>query len=110
MVYAIVKVGGNQTKVSVDDIIVTNRLKDENGKIVQDGVTVNLPAVLFVDGDKVITDPAKLKKATVSAEVVRQERGKKIVAMKYKNKTGYKKRWGHRQELTRLKITALKAA
>lgn len=110
MAYAIVKTGGNQTKVSVDDIIVVNRMKDEKGKIYADGAKVTLDAVLFVDGDKVVSDADKLKKVKVEAEVVQQERGNKITAMKFKNKTRYRKRWGHRQELTRLKIKSVKAA
>jgi large subunit ribosomal protein L21 len=109
MTYAIVKTGGNQTKVAVDDVVLTNLVKDDKGAV-KEGASVNLPAVLFVDGDKVVTDPAALAKVKVTAEVVRHERGKKINAMKYKNKTGYKKRWGHRQELTRLKIKAIKVA
>lgn len=110
MAYAIVKTGANQTKVNVDDILVVNRIKDDNGAILEDGAKVDLPAVLFVDGSKVVTDAAKLGKVKVTAEVIRQERGPKITAMKFKNKTGYRKRWGHRQEQTRLKVTSIKAA
>jgi large subunit ribosomal protein L21 len=110
MAYAIVKTGGNQTKVNENDILVINRLKDDKGAIYKDGSKVDLEAVLFVDGKKVVTDSAALKKVKVTAEVLNQERGEKIVAMKFKNKTGYRKRWGHRQELTRLKVTGIKAA
>lgn len=110
MAYAIVKTGGNQTKVSVNDILVTNRIKDAKGAIVEDGAKVTLPAVLYVDGDKIVTDTTKLASVKVTAEVVRQERGTKIRGLKFKNKTGYKKRWGHRQELTRLKVTSIKAS
>jgi large subunit ribosomal protein L21 len=110
MTYAIVKTGANQTKVSVDDVIVVNRVKDAKGKIVVDGAKVDLPAVLYVDGKNIVTDEAKLSKVKVTAEVLNQERGEKITGMKFKNKTGYRKRWGHRQELTRLKITGIKAA
>ncbi|MDR0950244.1 MAG: 50S ribosomal protein L21 [Candidatus Ancillula sp.] len=107
MSYAIIKTGGNQTKVAVDDIVVTNRVLDDKGQIVKDGSKVEFPCLMFVDDSKTLIgkDAAKVK---VTAEVVRQERGKKIVGMKYKNKTGYKKRFGHRQELTRLKITSIK--
>ncbi|GHT81357.1 50S ribosomal protein L21 [Actinomycetota bacterium] len=110
MTYAIVKAGGAQAKVSVDDIIVVNRIKDDQGKIVTDGGKVDLEAVLFVDGTKVVADAAKLKGVKVTAQVIQQERGPKINGMKFKNKTGYRKRWGHRQEQTRLKITGIKAA
>lgn len=101
MVYAIVRAGGHQEKVSVGDVITVNRIKAEAGD------TVELPAVLHVDGDTVTTDADALSKITVSAEVLNELRGPKIVIQKYKNKTGYKKRQGHRQELTRLKITGI---
>ena len=101
MVYAIVRVGGHQEKVSVGDVITVNRIKAEAGD------TVELPAVLHVDGDTVTTAADALSKITVSAEVLNELRGPKIVIQKYKNKTGYKKRQGHRQDLTRLKITGI---
>ncbi|GAA2088928.1 MULTISPECIES: 50S ribosomal protein L21 [Brevibacterium] len=101
MVYAIVRVGGHQEKVSVGDVITVNRIKAEAGD------PVELPAVLHVDGDAVTTDADALAKISVSAEVLNERRGPKIVIQKYKNKTGYKKRQGHRQELTRLKITGI---
>jgi large subunit ribosomal protein L21 len=109
MTYAIVKTGGNQTKVAVDDVVLTNRMKDDKGVVLKDGAKVDLPVVLLVDGDKVVADAAKLAKAKVTAEVINNERGNKIVGMKFKNKTGYRKRWGHRQELTRLQIKSIKA-
>ncbi|WP_101650660.1 50S ribosomal protein L21 [Brevibacterium ihuae] len=102
MVYAIVRAGGHQEKVSVGDIITVNRMKAAAGD------TVELAAVLHVDGDTVTHDADALAKVTVSAEVVDELRGPKIVIQKYKNKTGYKKRQGHRQDLTRLKITDIK--
>ena len=64
--------------------------------------------MLFVDGDAVTTDVDKLAKVTVTAEVLGEERGPKIVIQKFKNKTGYKKRQGHRQDLTRVKVTGIK--
>ncbi|MDR1861660.1 MAG: 50S ribosomal protein L21 [Candidatus Ancillula sp.] len=110
MTYAIVKTGANQAKVSVDDVIVVNRIKDNKGKVLADGAKVDLPAVLYVDEKGgVVADSSKLEKVKVTAEVLNQERGTKIVGMKYKNKTGYRKRWGHRQEQTRLKIVGIKA-
>jgi len=102
MVYAIVKAGGRQEKVSVGDIVVVNRLKAEAGSSVQ------LPALLLVDGDTVTSDAKALAKVSVTAEVIRDERGPKIDILKYKNKTGYRKRIGHRQDLTRLKVTGIK--
>ena len=102
MVYAIVKAGGRQEKVSVGDIVVVDRLSAGAGQSVQ------LPAILLVDGEKVTHDAEALAKVTVTAEVVRDEKGPKITILKYKNKTGYRKRQGHRQQLTRLKVTGIK--
>jgi len=71
------------------------------------GSTVTLPAVLVADGEKITTDAKALSNVTVEAEVVRDERGPKITILKFKNKTGYRKRQGHRQELTRVKVTKI---
>ena len=101
VVYAIVKAGGRQEKVSVGDVVVVDRLTGGAGS------TVQLPALLLVDGEKVTTDASALAKITVTAEIVRDEKGPKIDILKYKNKTGYRKRMGHRQRLTRLKVTAI---
>src|SRR5918995_2855607 len=102
VVYAVVRAGGRQEKVEVGTIVVLDRQKAKVGD------TLELPAVLFVDGDAVTTDADKLAKVTVTAEVLGEERGPKIVIQKFKNKTGYKKRQGHRQDLTRVKVTGIK--
>ncbi len=102
VVYAIVKAGGRQEKVAVGDVVVVDRLKGDAG------ATVQLPALLLVDGEKVTSDAATLAGVKVTAEIVRDEKGPKIDILKYKNKTGYRKRMGHRQKLTRLKVTAIK--
>lgn len=102
MVFAIVRAGGRQEKVEVGSIVTMNRVvADDKGK-------VTLPAVLLVDGDTVTSDAEKLAKVQVTAEVLEDLRGPKISIQKYKNKTGYKKRQGHRQELTRVKVTDIK--
>ena len=101
--YAIVRAGGRQEKVAVGDVVVLNRVAGEPGS------DVALPAVLLVDGESVTTDPAALAKVTVTAQIVDHLRGPKIDILKYKNKTGYRRRMGHRQELTELKITNIKA-
>ncbi len=88
--------------MEVGTIVVLDRQKAKIGE------TLELPAVLFVDGDAVTTDADKLAKVTVTAEVLGEERGPKIVIQKFKNKTGYKKRQGHRQDLTRVKVTGIK--
>ncbi|HEY7796341.1 MAG TPA: 50S ribosomal protein L21 [Microbacteriaceae bacterium] len=101
MVYAVVRAGGRQEKVEVGSLVTMDRVKSANG-------TIELPAVLLVDGDKVTTDAKALAKVKVTAEVIEDLRGPKIVIQKYKNKTGYKKRQGHRQDLTRVKVTEIK--
>ncbi|MCX7522238.1 50S ribosomal protein L21 [Microbacterium sp. STN6] len=102
MVYAVVRAGGRQEKVEVGTIVTMDRIKaDKNGN-------VELPAVLLVDGEKITSDASSLAKVTVTAEVLGDLRGPKIVIQKFKNKTGYKKRQGHRQELTRVKVTGIK--
>ena len=105
MVYAVVRAGGRQEKVEVGTIVVLDR---QSAKV---GDKIELAAVLLVDGDAVTTDDdlgAALAKVKVEAEVLRHERGPKIVIQKFKNKTGYKKRQGHRQDLTRVKVTGIK--
>jgi large subunit ribosomal protein L21 len=101
VVYAIVKAGGRQEKVAVGDVVVVDRLS------AQAGSTIELTALLLVDGASVTTDASALAKVKVTAEVVRDEKGPKIDILKYKNKTGYRKRQGHRQKLTRLKVTGI---
>ncbi len=102
MVYAVVRAGGRQEKVEVGTIVVLDRIKaDKDGN-------VELAPVLYVDGDKITHDAKALAKITVTAEVVTDLRGPKINIQNYKNKTGYKRRMGHRSELTRIKITSIK--
>ena len=102
MVYAVVRAGGRQEKVSVGTIVTHDRIKaDANGKI-------ELTALLLVDGDKVTTDAAALAKVKVTAEVLNDLRGPKIIIQKYKNKTGYKKRQGFRADLTRVQVKEIK--
>jgi large subunit ribosomal protein L21 len=100
-VYAIVRAGGRQEKVAVGDVVETNRLSGAPGS------TVQLPALLLVDGETVTSDPAALAGVTVTAEIVGDAKGPKITIMKFKNKTGYRKRQGHRQALTRVKVTGI---
>jgi len=102
VVYAIVRAGGRQEKVEVGTIVVLDRIKaDKDGNI-------QLAPVLLVDGDTITHDAKALAKVTVTAEVVTDLRGPKIVIQKFKNKTGYKKRQGFRADLTRVKITGIK--
>jgi large subunit ribosomal protein L21 len=102
VVYAVVRAGGRQEKVEVGTVVVLDRIKAS-----EDG-TIQLTPVLLVDGDTITTDAKKLSKVTVTAEVLGDLRGPKIVIQKFKNKTGYKKRQGFRADLTRVKITGIK--
>jgi large subunit ribosomal protein L21 len=102
-VYAIVRSGGRQEKVAVGDVIETDRVSGEPGDVVA------LPALLLVDGATVTSDAETLRGVTVSAEVVAHTKGPKIDILKYKNKTGYRKRQGHRQSLTQLKVTGIES-
>lgn len=101
--YAIVRSGGRQEKVAVGDVIETDRIAGAPGD------SVALPVLLLVDGEKVTSDAAALAGATVSAEVLAHTKGPKIEILKFKNKTGYRKRQGHRQALTQLKVTDIKS-
>ena len=96
--YAIVRAGGRQEKVAVGDLISLDRVQAKPGE------TVVLPTVLIVDGDKVNTDA---KGVTVTAEVIDHNRGPKIEILRYKNKTGYRRRQGHRSDLTDVQIISI---
>ena len=98
--YAIVRAGGRQEQVAVGDVITQDRVAGDPGE------KVSLPAVLVVDGENVTSDAKTLGKVAVSAEIVEHSRGPKIDIGKFKNKTGYRRRQGHRQALTTLKVTA----
>ncbi|MDG3008557.1 50S ribosomal protein L21 [Rhodococcus sp. D2-41] len=99
--YAIVKTGGKQYKVAVGDLVKVEKIEG------QPGTSVQLPVALVVDGADLTTDAAALAKASVSGEVVEHTKGPKIRIHKFKNKTGYHKRQGHRQKLTVLKVTSI---
>src|SRR4051795_10287246 len=99
--YAIVETGGKQYKVAKGETFLVDRLAAKEGE------KVDLTAVMFRDKD-VIADPAELEKVKVEATVAEHLRGPKIRVFKYKAKKGYRRRAGHRSELTRLEVTDLK--
>jgi large subunit ribosomal protein L21 len=101
-VYAIVKTGGKQYKVAVGDVLEVEKLEAGLGS------SVTLPALLLVDGETVTSAPGELKAVSVTAEILAATKGPKIRIHKFKNKTGYHKRQGHRQPLTVLKVTGIK--
>jgi large subunit ribosomal protein L21 len=100
-VYAIVKTGGKQYKVAVGDVLEVEKLAGAAGG------AVTLPALLVVDGTDVTTDAKALAGVTVTGEVVAQTKGPKLTMMAYKNKTGYRRRMGHRQQLTQVRVTGI---
>ncbi len=100
--YAVIKTGGKQYRVAVEDKITVERLVGEAGDIIE------LNEVLMVtDGDNVDVGTPMVEGATVAAELVEQARGKKIIIFKKKRRKGYRRRNGHRQDLTVLKITEI---
>jgi large subunit ribosomal protein L21 len=101
-VYAIVRAGAKQQKVAVGDVIEIDKIDTGVGE------SLSLPVVMVVDGETVTADSAKLDKASVTVEVLGATKGPKIIIQKYKNKTGYKKRQGHRQKYTQVKVTDIK--
>ena len=99
--YAIVKTGGKQYRVEQGQTLLVERLP------AGDGDSVALEPLLFVDGSSVV-DGSDLSGVSVSARVVAHERGPKLRVVKFKPKRGYKRRTGHRQNLTRIEITEVK--
>ena len=85
----------------MDDVLTVDTLAGEIGS------SVTLPAVLVVDDGKVISDPAELGRYQVTAEIMGAIAGPKINMIQYKNKTGYRRRLGHRQRYTQVKITGI---
>lgn len=85
------------------DVLIIDKVGGEAGD------SIDLTPLLVVDGSAVTSDAAKLAKVKVTAEIVKPAKGPKITILKYKNKTGYRKRQGHRQHLTQIKVTAIDA-
>jgi large subunit ribosomal protein L21 len=100
VVYAIVRSGGQQQKVAVGDVIEIDKVAHEVGD------SVTLPVLMLVDGEKV-SAAGDVASASVTAEVLGATKGPKITILKYKNKTGYRKRQGHRQKYTQVKVTEI---
>ena len=100
--YAIVRGGGRQHKVSVGDVVEIDLVGDKVGD------SLSFTPLLVVDGESITAGADELSKLSVTAEVLGQTKGPKIRIIKFKNKTGYKKRQGHRQRYTQVKITEIK--
>ena len=101
--YAVIATGGKQYKVSEGDVIKVEKLGVEAGQ------TYTFDQVLLVSGDEVKIGAPTVEGATVEADVIDNVKGKKVIVYKYKRKTGYHKKNGHRQQLTAVKITKINA-
>src|SRR6266536_6606110 len=99
--YAIVKTGGKQYRVEKGQTLLVERLPDEAG------ATVSLEPILF-RSDDVVFDADGLAKVKVDAKIVEHVRGEKLRVFKFKPKRGYRRRTGHRQDLTRIEVTEIK--
>ena len=101
---AVIKTGGKQYSVNKDDVIIVEKLPDEKGN------TVTFNEVLMItEGDKTIIGTPYIENATVTAEVVEQDRGKKIIVFKKRRRQNSRRTIGHRQFQTKLKILDISA-
>ncbi|MDD6450782.1 MAG: 50S ribosomal protein L21 [Lachnospiraceae bacterium] len=101
--YAVIQTGGKQYKVSEGDIINVEKLN------VEEGQKVNFDQVLLVGGDEMKVGDPVVSGATVEGSVLRNGKAKKVIVYKYKPKTGYHKKNGHRQAFTQVKIEKINA-
>ncbi len=99
--YAIVKTGGKQYKVEPGTVVSIEKLDAEVG------AEVELPVIFVADGETIEADPAKAAATKVTAEILEQYKGKKQLVFKFKKRKGYKKLNGHRQQLTKVRVTAV---
>lgn len=99
--YAIIATGGKQYKVAEGDVLDVEKLD------AQPGDTVSLDVLLVNDGTTTVADPDKLADAKVTAEVIEQHRGEKVLVFKLKKRKRYHRTQGHRQYLTKIKVTGI---
>src|SRR6476646_11826483 len=100
-VYAMVRCGGRQEKDALDDVVTVDKLPGEVGS------SITLAALLVVDGDRVISDPAEVGRYEVTADIVGDAAGPKINMIPYRTKTASRRRLGHRQRYTQVRITGI---
>lgn len=104
MAYAIIKTGGKQYRVATGDVILVEKLDAEPGT-----ETSFTDVLLYAEGAAVKSNASDLQGAKVTAEVVAQVKGDKVIAFKYRRRKGYHRTVGHRQKLTKVKITGIAA-
>ena len=102
--YAVIKTGGKQYKVATNDVILVEKIEAEPGS------TVSLDVLMIGDGANVTIGQPLVSGATVAAEVVEQAKADKVIIFKKHRRHNYRRKRGHRQKLTALKITDIKAA
>lgn len=101
--YAIVRSGGKQYRVEENDVLTVDKLNGDAGD------SITLGEVLFVEGDKPVFGSPVVDGAAVTATILAQTKGKKIDGYTYKAKKNVQRHYGHRQQLTRVKIESIKA-
>lgn len=101
--YAVIKTGGKQYRVTEGERLDVERLGP-------DAESVEFSPILVVDGDRVLATPADLAGASVAARVVGEATGPKVTGFRYKNKSNQRKRWGHRQHYATIEITSISGA
>jgi large subunit ribosomal protein L21 len=99
--FAVIKTGGKQYRVAAEDVIKVERLEGERGEIIQFG------EVLLVGGESVTLGAPTVAGASVAAEVVEQGRGPKVIAFKKRRRKNSRRKRGHRQEFTKVRITEI---
>ena len=103
--YAVVKTGGRQYRVEPGDKIDVERLSGDVG----DTIELN-PVLMIGNGDDITVGAPTVEAARVTAEIIEHKRGKKIVVFKFKRRKNYRRKQGHRQSLTSLKITDIQVS
>ena len=101
--YAVIRTGGKQYRVAAGDRIRVEKLPGDVG------AELSLEDVLMVGGDKVAVGTPNVAGASVKARIVAQDRAKKVIVFKYRRRTGWRKKYGHRQPYTELEITGVSA-
>ena len=101
--YAIVATGGKQLKVAAGDVVTVEKLDAAAGD------TVTFDVIFLADEDSIVCDPAELASAKVTGEVLEHFKGEKAIIFKFKKRKGYKRLKGHRQQLTKVRITDISA-
>jgi large subunit ribosomal protein L21 len=102
--YAIVATGGKQLKVAAGDVVTVEKLDAAAGD------TVTFDVIFLADEDSIVCDPSELASAKVTGEVIEHFKGEKAIIFKFKKRKGYKRLKGHRQQLTKVRITDVSAA